>query len=96
MVAEQHVAVSGNVIEPVIELVCRSLAHRIEREDFVGDKKRVEAVGDGIDADGRCDDPDGVDGPAAVEGDVGERQGPASDSAAQPAWLVRLLMWFSR
>lgn len=89
VMAEQHVAVGGNVVEPVVELVGRRLARGVERKHVVCNKLAVTGVSDQIDADGGGHDPDGVDRFAALEGDVGEGKGtPGSDHSC--CWLYSI------
>ena len=84
VVAEQDVLVGRHVIEAVVVLDGRRDAVRVEPQHRRGDEQAVEAVGDQVDADGGDDQPDGVDGFAAVQGDGAERER-ADDGDRQPA-----------
>src|SRR6266404_4371947 len=68
MMAEQHVAIGRHVIERVVMPVGRGLPRRIDAEDLVGDEQGVEAVGNKVDAHRRDDEPCGIDGLAAAQG----------------------------
>jgi hypothetical protein len=87
VVAEQHVAVRRHVVEAVVVFIGRGLATGVEAHHLLGDIQAVEAVRDQVDADGRDDDPDRVDGFAALEGDVGER-GCAYERKRSPSELA--------
>jgi hypothetical protein len=52
MVAEDHPAVRGHEVAPVVDALRRRLPIRIEREELGGQEGAVEAVGDGVDRDG--------------------------------------------
>ena len=72
VVAEDHPAVRGHEVAPVVEPLGRRRARGVEREDARGDEGGVEAVRDEVRAERPRHEEDAVDGLAARERDRGE------------------------
>ncbi len=75
VVAEDDPFIGGFVVVAVAEAFGGGGAVVIEGHDGGGDPAGVDAVGEYVDADGGDDQPHGVDGFAAVDGDAGEGEG---------------------
>ena len=69
MVSEDHPLVGGNIIAPIVQPLGRGGTVRIEHEHFGRDEFAVEAVTDGVGADGGHHQPHGIDLFAPMQGD---------------------------
>ena len=67
VMTEQYVFVGWHIVQPVVELVGRRHAGRVQPQYPAGNELAVKAVGDGVDADRGDHDPDGADRFAAMQ-----------------------------
>ena len=72
VVAEHDPAVGRHEVAAVVEALGRRGARGVEDQHLGRDEGAVEAVADGIDADRRDDEPEAVDGLAAVQRDAAD------------------------
>ena len=72
VVAEHDPFVGGHEVAPVVEALRRRGAGLVQHQHPGGNPGGVKAVGQGVDAGGGGDQPDGVDRLAAVEGDAAQ------------------------
>ncbi len=84
VMTEDDPAVGGDEVAAVVEPLGGGGAGRVEGQDARRDPRRVEAIGDEIDARRRRDEPAGVDGLAAMRRDDRQRRR-AGESQARPA-----------
>jgi hypothetical protein len=70
--AEQNVPIGWHVVLPVTVLVRRSHASGIQPQYPARDELAVEAIGDGVEADGSNHDPNGTDGLIVLKRDDSE------------------------
>ena len=74
MVAEQHPAVGGDEIPPVVEPLGGGGPAVVQAEDTGGEEPGIEAVADRVGAEGGREEPGGIDRLAAVERQHPERR----------------------
>jgi hypothetical protein len=70
--AEHDVSVGRHVIEAVVMPLGRRNAGVVQFQDFVGNEPAVEAIGDEVNADRRCNEPRSAHRLIVIERDSGK------------------------